>query len=194
MTDFQTITVPNRCKEIFNLQKNHIKIDEQLHVIVSHFGYFSQDLVNGFSENVEDILTSAGEKKQIIKRIFSIIIEGLQNIRVHGEADSEGKYHGSFILAKDENKYTIIFGSLIKSENKIPLEKRIENLNSLQEDEIKDHYMSVLTNGIASATGNAGLGFITMKLKSKTNIKTKFYPVSEDLYFFTTELNLSKEA
>lgn len=193
MTEFQTITVPNRCKEIFDLQKNYIKIDQQLHVILSHFGYFSQDLVNGFSENVEDILTSAGEKKQVIKRIFSILIEGLQNIRVHGEADSEGKYYGSFILAKDEIKYSIIFGSLIKSENKIQLEQRIEHLNALEDQQIKDHYMSVLTNGIASATGNAGLGFITMKLKSKSNIGAKFYPVSDGFYFFTTELNLFKE-
>ncbi|MFN5415524.1 MAG: SiaB family protein kinase [Flavobacteriia bacterium] len=193
MTEFQTITVPDRCKEIFDLQKNYVKIDQQLHVILSHFGYFSQDLVNGFSENVEEILTSAGEKKQIIKRIFSILIEGLQNIRVHGEADADGKYYGSFILAKDETKYSIIFGSLIKRENKITLEKRIENLNILEEDQTKEHYMSVLTNGIASATGNAGLGFITMKLKSKSNIKAKFYSVSEGLYFFTTELNLLKE-
>ncbi len=193
MIDFQTLTVSERCKEVFDLQKSYIKIERQLAVMVSHFGYFSQDLVNGFSESAEEILVSAGEKKQLIKRIFSILIEGLQNIRVHGEADDNGDHYGSFILAKDAEKYIILFGSLVKQENKESLEARIANLNALEEDALKEHYMSVLSNGIVSATGNAGLGFITMRSKSKMPLHIKFYPVSEQFYFFTTEITLMKE-
>lgn len=193
MIDFQAISVSNRSKEVYDLQKNHLLVNERLHIVLSHFGYFSQDLVNGFTENVEEILISAGEKKQVIKRIFSILIEGLQNIRVHGEADENEKYYGSFILAKNEHKYVILFGSLIKSENKPKLEERIETLNSLDDQQVKENYMTVLTNGIVSITGNAGLGFITMRLKSKSKIKASFYPVSDSLTYFTTEINLFKE-
>lgn len=194
MIDFQTLSVSERCKEVFDLQKSYIKIERQLAVMVSHFGYFSQDLVNGFGESTEEILVSAGEKKQLIKRIFSIIIEGLQNIRVHGEQDDNGDSYGSFILAKDAGKYIILFGSLVKKENKEGLEKRIDHLNKLNDDDLKEHYMTVLSNGIVSATGNAGLGFITMRSKSKMPLHIKFYPVSDQLYFFTTEITLLKEA
>lgn len=193
MIEFQTASVSERCNEIFELKKNYIKIDQQLALVLSHFGYFSQDLVNGFTENVEEILISAGEKKQIIKRVFSILIEGLQNIRVHGQKDEHGKQYGSFILAKDSSKYCIIFGSLIKSEAKSSLEERINNLNSLEDEAVKELYMSVLTNGIVSVTGNAGLGFITMRLKSKNKLKLRFYQVSEELNYFTVEINLEKE-
>ncbi|MGV3631951.1 MAG: SiaB family protein kinase [Bacteroidota bacterium] len=193
MIDFQTLSVSERCKEVFDLQKSYIKIERQLAVMVSHFGYFSQDLVNGFGESTEEILISAGEKKQLIKRIFSIIIEGLQNIRVHAEPDDKGDSYGSFILAKDAEKYVILFGGLIKKENKEGLEARIGHLNSLNDDDLKEHYMKVLSNGIVSATGNAGLGFITMRTKSKMPLQIKFYPVADHLYFFTTEITLLKE-
>lgn len=194
MIDFQTLSVSERCREVFDLQKNYIKIERQLTVMVSHFGYFSQDLVNGFTENTEEVLISAGEKKQLIKRIFSILIEGLQNIRVHGEADENGNSYGSFILARSNEHYVILFGSLVKSENKESLEARINHLNTLDEDEIKEHYMKVLSNGIVSARGNAGLGFITMRAKSKMPLQVKFYPVSGDFYFFTVEITLLRGA
>lgn len=193
MIDFQAKTVYSRSKEVYDLQESYVKFDQQLHIVLSHFGYFSQDLVNGFTENVEEILISSGERKQLIKRIFSILIEGLQNIRVHCACDDENNYYGSFILAKNESRYMILFGSLVKSENKDLLEQRIQNLNDIKEDLVKEHYMSVLTNGIVSITGNAGLGFITMRLKSKAKIKANFYPVSDKLFYFTTEIVLQRE-
>ena len=193
MIEFQTITISDRSKEIFDIQKNYLKKDLNMSVFLSHFGYFSQDLVNGFSENVEEILISAGEKKQIIKRIFSILIEGLQNIRVHGELDNLGKHYGSFLISKNDLEYKIIFGSLMKSDNKETIEERIKTLNALNEDDVKEHYMVVLSNGIVSEKGNAGLGFITMRLKSKNQVKPNFFAVSDELQYFTIEITISKE-
>jgi hypothetical protein len=193
MIDFQTILVSERCREIYENQLIYLREKHNSTVLLSHFGYFSQDLVNGFSENMEEILISSGEKKQILKRIFSILIEGLQNIRVHGESDDLGEYHGSFIIAKNENSYIINFGSLMKSEYKDSIEKRILKLNSLSEEAVKEHYMEILTNGIVSATGNAGLGFITMRLKSKNLVKADFYKVSESLHFFSLEIKIDRD-
>lgn len=193
MIEFQTITVSERSREIYDRQLNYLKNELGMSLLLSHFGYFSQDLVNGFSENIEEILISAGEKKQLLKRIFSILIEGLQNIRVHGESDEEGEYYGSSIIAKDNSSYKIIFGSLMKAENKLIIEERINTLNNLKEEDVKEHYMAVLSNGIVSATGNAGLGFITMRLKSKNLVKASFYELSSTLYYFSIELTLQKE-
>ncbi|MES2587436.1 MAG: SiaB family protein kinase [Bacteroidota bacterium] len=193
MIEFQTKNISDRCKEIYDLQKRYLVDDLKLSIILSHFGYFSQDLVNGFSENIEEILISNGDKKQIIKRIFSILIEGLQNIRVHGESDDDGKFYGSFYIAKNENEFKIIFGSLMKTDKKQLIENRLEKLNALHEDDVKEHYMVVLSNGIVSEKGNAGLGFITMRLKSKNLVKPTFFAVSDDLQFFTIELTIAKE-
>ena len=193
MIDFQTLIVSDRCNEVYDSRKNYLKNQELYNIIISHYGYFSQDLVNGFTENVEEILISAGERKQMVKRIFSILIEGLQNIRVHGAVDGEGKHNGSFFLAKNEHEFIIFFGSLIPSTVTPILHERISKLNAMNDEQVKEHYMSVLTNGIVSATGNAGLGFITMRMKSKLPIHTNFYPVSEEFTYFTTEIVLRKE-
>jgi hypothetical protein len=193
MIDFQTIQIADRCLEIYDTFKSFLKENGE-QFLLTHYGIFSQDLVNSLSESIEETLTSAGEKKQLIKRIFSILIEGLQNIRVHGSFDDEGKQYAFVLMSKKGEQYTIQFGSLIENEKVQNLQNRFILLNSLDDISLKELYMSTLTNGEVSATGNAGLGFITMRMKSKQLIEAKFYAVSETKTFFTTQLKILKEA
>src|SRR5680860_576854 len=67
-------------------------------IILSHFGEFSQDLVNSLSEGLEQIMRTNNVKKTIVKRMFSIMIEGLQNIRIHGAKDERGRQLGHLSL------------------------------------------------------------------------------------------------
>lgn len=192
MIEFKTLTINERSKEVYDRELNFYKDNLNLHVLIAHIGHFSQDLVNGFSENSEEILLSAGEKKSTIKKVFSILVEGLQNIRFHGEKDPEEKNFGVFILARNDKQLKILFGSLVNHENSDNLAKRLENLNAIEDEDVKEHYMQVLNNGIISVEGNAGLGFITMRLKSGTRLAYNFYPVAEELNLFTVEVTFAK--
>ena len=193
MIDLKSLTINERSNEVYERELNFYKQNLNLHVLISHIGHFSQDLVNGFSENSEELLISAGEKKSTIKKVFSILVEGLQNIRFHGEKDPEDRNFGIFILARSESKLKILFGSLVNNLNVENLTKRIENLNGIAEEDVKEHYMQVLNNGIISVEGNAGLGFITMRLKSGSPLVYNFYSLAEDLNLFTVEVSFNKE-
>lgn len=168
--------------------KRYVK-DESLVIVMSHFGVFSQDLINSLAEGAEEILISANEKKPMIRRVFSVLIEGLQNIKIHGEADDEGIKRGILVFAKGEDGlYKISFGNLILNKLKDSMETRLNELNSLSEEELKQRYMAVLSNGILSNKGGAGLGFITMKMKAKSKLNFNFHPVSDEYAMFTFEL------
>ena len=69
------------CKEYNNSNTDKI--------INSHFGEFSQDLVNTISNDVEMFMLDSGDKKGTVNRMFSILVEGLQNIRLHGEKGTD---------------------------------------------------------------------------------------------------------
>lgn len=168
--------------------------DDLLTVVMSHSGVFSQDLVNSLGEGAEEILIAANEKKPMIRRIFSVLIEGLQNIRIHGELNTEGVQNGILVFAKGDGFYKISFGNLIFNGSIPAMEKRLNELNSLEEEELKQRYMAVLSEGILSNKGGAGLGFITMKMKAKSHLNFEFHPVSEDYSMFTYELVVHREA
>ena len=82
-------------------------------IINSHFGEFSQDLVNTISNDVEMFMLDSGDKKGTVKRMFSILVEGLQNIRLHGEKGKEGHQTSFFAIHQGTDSYKIALGNLI---------------------------------------------------------------------------------
>ena len=161
-------------------------------ILIAHFGEFSQDLVNSITNQAEELMIEAGDKKGTVKRIFSILVEGLQNIRLHGARDKDGNQASFFILAQDEEEYRITFGNLVRNEVMHIIDERIEQINGYDEQTLKAHYMEVLTNGIISNKGGAGLGFITVAMKSKSKIDHLFEEIDESLSCFTVNVKVQR--
>ncbi|MGV6862163.1 MAG: SiaB family protein kinase [Putridiphycobacter sp.] len=162
-------------------------------VIVSHFGEFSQELVNSLSVSVEDKMKESGDKKGIVKRMFSILVEGLQNIRIHGERDENGGQVSFLVILQEQEKYKVAMSNLVNAANIDKITARIDELNQMELPEIKELYMEVLSNGIMSNKGGAGLGFITMVLKSKNRLEYISEEIQEGLYALTLEVTLDRK-
>ncbi len=161
-------------------------------VWVSHFGEFSQDLVNSITSDVEQGMIEAGEKKATVKRMFSILVEGLQNVRLHGEKDEDGNQYSFLVIAQEADNYLVTFGNLMLNLHIPLMDTRLRQINSYGESQVKDLYMEVLTNGIISHKGGAGLGFITMAMKSKNKLSYNFEQVNDRLSCFTVEVKVDR--
>ena len=163
-------------------------------IIISHFGEFSQDLVNSISNAVEEKMLEANDKKGNVKRMFSILVEGLQNVRLHGEKDETNHQTSFLIIGQDQNEYLVTLANLILNSNRATIEERLRQINSYEEAEVKQLYMDVLTNGIISNKGGAGLGFITMAMKSKNKLNYKIEEINDRISCFTLEVKIDRNS
>lgn len=188
----QRNTVVDKCNARFQEIFGDFNINANGKIIVSHFGEFSQDLVNSLSTGIEDTMLESGDKKGVVKRMFSILVEGLQNIRIHGERDEDKNQISFLLVLQTEDDYKVTFGNLVKSENTHKIIERIDTLNEMEPEEVKELYMEVLSNGIMSNKGGAGLGFITMALKAKSKIGYQSEEVSDTLTFFSVNIVLER--
>ena len=188
----QRNTVVDKCNARFQQIFGDYNINANGKIIVSHFGEFSQDLVNSLTTGIEDTMLESGDKKGVVKRMFSILAEGLQNIRIHGERDEDNNQISFLIVLQTEEEYRVMFGNLVKSENTYKIIERIDTLNQMDADQIKELYMEVLSNGIMSNKGGAGLGFITMAMKAKSKINYEAQEVSQLLTFFSVSIVLER--
>ena len=186
-------TVMEICRKRFDDIIDADADSSDVSVFISHFGYFSQDFVNNLVEEIEARLLESGEKKSVVKRIFSILVECLQNIRLHGERDSDGEQTSFFIITQSEQKYCIYLGNLVFNINIDKIKERIEQVNALNEEEVKQLYLSVLTNGIISSRGGAGLGYITMAIKSKNKIEGFFKSIDEIISHYDLKVTFDRE-
>lgn len=188
----QKNTLVEKCSAQFQKIFGERNIHADGKIIVSHFGEFSQDLVNSLSTSIEDMMLDSGDKKTAVKRMFSILVEGLQNIRIHGERDQDNNQVSFLIVLQNEEDYEITFGNLVHRNTVGKLTSRIDELNNHTQEEIKEMYMDTLSNGIMSSKGGAGLGFITIALKSQNKIGYEKIQVADDLYFFTQSIRIER--
>ncbi len=156
-------------------------------IIVSHIGELDQVKVNTISTLVETQMEYLGVSKSAIKKIFNIVIETLQNICIHGEKDNNGYQMTYFIIGKHNNEFTLFSGNIINNTIVEKLNKRLNSIKSLGDSDLKKQYMDVLSNGELSSKGGAGLGFLTIALKSNNNIDFDFEMLNKEYSLFSLQ-------
>ncbi len=186
------VTIIDKCNARFQEIFSQYGLNPEGKISVSHFGEFSQDLVNSLTVSIENAMFDSGDKKGIVKRMFSILVEGLQNIRIHGEKDEDGTQVSFLVILQNKTYYKITFGNLIETKNVPKIKEALNFLNNEDLVTVKQKYMEVLSNGTISSKGGAGLGFITMALKTKKEIQFSADEVSDTLSCLSIELTLDR--
>jgi hypothetical protein len=161
-------------------------------VIVHHFGEFSHGMINGLAEATEELMLSNGDSKRTVKRVFSILIEGLQNIRTHGKRDLDCDQSSFVVIVKERNQYKIIFGNLIDQKDKVMIEDYFDKINRMSEEQLKQLYAEVLETSFFTRKGGAGIGFLTMRIKSEHPLEYVVNNFEENLYFFRFIITINR--
>lgn len=181
------------CRERYDDILEYHRLNDNAHEIISKFGEFSQDYVNQASSEIEERMLADGDRKVVVKRMFSIIVEGLQNVRLHGEKDKEGNQTSFFLLLRNDDQYFIYLGNLVVNRNVDKIKARINQVNEMDKDQVKELYLSVLTNGVISSKGGAGLGFITMSMKSLNQLEGEFLQIDEEISHYDLRITLDRQ-
>lgn len=183
-------------KEFVKEQYEHMLKEHQQNetVLVSHYGELSQSVISNLEGNVEEKITSLDIAKGPIKKIFFISVETLQNMLLHGQKNKQGEQHNFFILVKNGANLKVISSNLVANSSIPALEKQINTINSFDDEKaLKAYYLEHLENNTISDKGGAGLGFITIGMKSGNKLKVDFKKINEDfsLFTLTSSVNLS---
>lgn len=181
-----------KCENIYNDSKRLFK-NKGFDLLFSHFGEFNTSKINEFTSDTEEYLLDKKEPKKIVKSFFNILIEGLQNIKNHGEFSPNGKQLSYCNILSNDNVYIINFSNLIEIKKIDSLNKAINRLNNSDYDGIKKIYLETLTNGEISNKGGAGLGVITMAMKSKNKLILESIPIDSELALVSIKINLNKK-
>jgi len=171
------------CNKHFANVFEHSGKDNQ--VLISFFGHFSQDTINRLLEQLESHLDRLDEIKRTTKRVFSIVVEGLQNILLHGRSTMDEHRLGFFTFSKRAEGYNIYFGNLISESDFYRMKKELTKINNFSALELKEYHKKILFEGSISSKGGAGLGLIITGMKSDSELECSFSKLSDTLYFYS---------
>jgi len=159
-------------------------------------GVFSQNITDGILSLTEANLDKVGEISKIKKRVFTIMVEGLQNITRHQETEEKSGDNndaGIFLLQDINSRYYITTGNPILKSNIPALTVQLEKINSLNNEDLKKYYKNVLNDNVISDKGGAGLGLIEMARKSGNKLVYDFVDLSKNYSYFYLNTEISQE-
>ncbi|MCD4745174.1 MAG: SiaB family protein kinase [Bacteroidales bacterium] len=164
-------------------------------IILSFKGEITSEIISMVLDVAENKLDAANEKGIIKKKIFNILVECLQNLYHHTEKGliKNENTKSSLILIWYENEYyNILTGNYIRNKNIPPIQKRLETINSLSKDELRDWYRKILNNSEISAKGGANLGMIDVARKSGEKIEYNFKKINSSVSFYEFKIKVKK--
>jgi hypothetical protein len=178
-------------KSIFKSSKSAIEKNNGT-ILLSHFGEMKPDVISEISEKTESKLFELKAAKKNIKRIFNILIEGLQNIKNHGDHSLDKTQFAFFQLSDYPEFFTCSFSNLINNINVKELVEDINHINTLDKVELKSLYLKKLDNGQISKKGGAGLGLIIIAMKSKNKIACESFKVNREFSMVLLNVRINK--
>ncbi len=165
-----------------------LKLTDEL--IVNYEGTRNQLTINEIERDIEEKLNSLNLLKSDIKKIFFTCVELIQNQFLHGISDEENTQYNYFIISKNGNCIKIFTANLIHTSHINSIKNKIDTVNSFSnKDELKSHYLHQLANNEFGEKGGAGLGFITLALKSKNLLQTEFQQIDDIYSIFILNIN-----
>jgi hypothetical protein len=149
-------------------------------------GRFTQEITDNILLLSENKLEKEEQSSKTKKRVYSILVECLQNITRHQDdtGDASPDSLGYFVLQKKLDKYYITTGNLIDKSNISYIEDLISKINKLEKEELKAYYKEILEEGHFSNKGGAGLGLIDMARKSGNKLQYYFRDINDSFSYF----------
>jgi len=175
---------------IYDLYRNlH---DDKLSFIYQ--GNFDDDITDRIIDISETNIQSQNEQNTLSRKVSFLLAECFQNIVRHGDVKAlhmvADEKSGIFITRNIGRSYFITSANLILNKEIKNLKIKLDQINNLSKEELKNMYIKVLSNSKFSSRGGAGLGLIEMARKSSQKLEFDFEKIDDTYSYFYLQIQL----
>jgi hypothetical protein len=134
-------------------------------------------------------------KKPAKKRLYSIFVESIDNIFKYsagmpGNGESITRVPKVSVIKKDD-LYLVRAGNLVLNDDIGDLKFKLDRVNQLDTEALKSLYEDVINRDSNVSDTGAGLGLITIAMRTSSDKEYTFSPVDADHSFFEIQITLN---
>jgi hypothetical protein len=166
-------------------------------LLISFEGEITEAEVSNILQSVESRLESEDENPKKLRKVYNILVEALQNLYHHTDKYQDKSLGNgnkvksvAFYLSRHDDEYFILAANYISTENIASLKAKLDKINSLDKDGLRDYYKEVLDNGQYSVHGGGGLGIIDIARKSGNKLEYSFQEVTTEFGVFVLKIKV----
>lgn len=167
-------------------------------VVYAFKGSITSETINTILESVEQKLDEKNEDPKIRKKIYNVLVESLQNLFHHidevplGLSEKVAPKLGIVVVKKTPPGYEMLTGNFVSNHKTSFLEDKINKINSLTKEELKDMYKFILNHQKLSAKGGGGLGLVDIARKTGTPLEYTFEQVNPEFSFYVFKVEITE--
>ena len=189
--------IPNLSKKL-NMEQsldfiyNHFRDIEKDDLEYVYRGEVTAHLVMNILELAKTNLAKADDTRKMRSRIYYVMGEGLQNITAHQTVSDDSSDNSAIVVIyKKRHKYIIATGNLMNRDSETALREKLETINHLDADGLKELSRETRTMTGFTPEGGASLGLIEMAKRSGNKLDYLIKPVDEahSYFYLTTEID-----
>ncbi|MBK1648758.1 hypothetical protein CKO36_09150 [Rhabdochromatium marinum] len=167
-------------------------------ILFCYSGYMTEDVLLSIGKAIKEKLMLENADKSVIRGIFSIFVEEMQNvIRYSGQMESKVSANsmlelrfgilsvGRKQLANDQESFFVACGNMVSPTDAQRLKTNLDHIQALDAQELKTLYKQTLKGKSPEGSKGAGVGFIDIARKSKRGFEYDFIDISTDRTFFS---------
>ncbi len=185
------IPLPEMGPRWLDKTKTRFLADPSAALILEHSGVVRPDAVSGMLEQAEVHSYANGDPVVLRKRLMHVLVEAVDNLSRHalgilGDASFA-------LLVRDSAGYRMATGNAVPFATGMLLAHRVEILNMMAREDLKEHYMKLLAGDARSSNGGAGLGLLTLARKSAGPLLASSDTLGPFTSYFTLEMRVGRE-
>ncbi len=168
-------------------------------VVLSFKGDVTSELMTSILQIIEQRMDDMNEAPRLKKKVYNVLVECLQNLYHHiDEVPSATSRNGSdrsaiFMVSLNKSGYSITTGNYILTDREEHFKGKLERINSLTREELKELYKEVLNSEERSDKGGGGLGMIDIARKTGNKLNYDFAPLNDEYSFFSLNINVEEQ-
>ncbi len=161
--------------------------------ILAHFGPLSYEEIGFLLNRMSAYVDKQGMSITTKKKVYSAMVESLENIYKHQDIiSSNTEFQPRFSLYLDDNEFSLFASNSLLSNKVESLKEKLDKVNSLNKQGLKELYKLTILSGDISPKGGAGLGIINIAKVSESKIIYKFETANKEYSYFTLNVLISR--
>ena len=164
----------------------------EMGVIFEFKGEIDFEKIDLLLNRLKKIRAYRSVRKSVQKKVYSVIVECLDNIYKHKITDSlsvkDKEIFPYIILTREDDKYIISTGNVVTNDSIQDLRDDLIQINMHDRIGLKSLYAEIVSKDIISDEDGAGLGLITIALKTEEKINYEFNLINDQYSYFEMKI------
>jgi len=174
--------------------ESFMELSKEKNLPIFYKGPMLHDIIFSLAEEINHKINVTDNKKH---KLMAVFIELSENVKLYSAERLliSGKDLGVGIMAIEEinEAFIVHSGNLIGKEKVIEMQLKLENINSLNRDQLNKLYVDQRNNSIDSGAQGGNIGLIELARRSRQPLIFNFRNVNSEYSFYNIEVKINKE-